>query len=215
MTGSEPTRPTIPPSVLVLATGNPHKVQELTRLLAALAIPLQSLADYPAVQAIAEDGSTLAENARKKAAGYARQLCAWVLADDTGLEVDALQGAPGIHSSRYAGEGATMKQNRIKLLEALSDVPPPQRAARFVCQLAVADPAGEIVAEAQGYCPGAILRQPSAGACGFGYDVLFQVDGTSLTLAEMNPEQTARWGHRGRAVRELLKRWPLASLGRG
>jgi XTP/dITP diphosphohydrolase len=196
-----------PSSLLVLATGNRHKAQELRHLLTSLAVPLRSLVDFPDVRAVAENGSTLAENAQQKAVGYARQLGQWVLADDTGLEVDALAGAPGVLSSRYAGEQATMSQNRAKLLEQLRDVPPPLRTARFVCCLAVANPAGEIIAEAAGHCPGIILQRETTGPYGFGYDVLFRVTGTSQTLAELSPEQTAVVGHRGRAVRSLLEHW--------
>ena len=101
---------------LVLATGNPHKVRELSELLSALDIQLTSLADWPATTPVEENGTTPAENARKKASGYARQLGQWVLADDTALCVDALEGAPGVRSARYAGEHATMAENRAQLL---------------------------------------------------------------------------------------------------
>ncbi len=198
----------IPLRVLVLATSNPHKFRELQDLLASLPATFRSLADFPHVQAVVEDGSTLCENARKKAAGYARQIGQWVLADDTGLEVDALAGAPGVRSSRYAGELATMSDNRARLLDDLRDVSPPLRTARFICHLAVANPAGEIVAEATGRCLGAILQQETVGPYGFGYDVLFKVDGTNQTLADLSPEQTAAVGHRGCAVRALMEHWP-------
>jgi XTP/dITP diphosphohydrolase len=197
----------IPFRVLVLATGNQHKFQELCHLLTPLGVPLRCLADFPNVRTVAEDGFTLAENAQQKAAGYARQLDQWVLADDTGLEVDALAGAPGVHSARYAGEQATMSDNRAKLLDALHGVPLPLRTARFVCHLAVANPAGEIACEATGECRGTILQRETDGPYGFGYDVLFRVDGIHETLAELSPEQTAEVGHRGRAVRALLEYW--------
>ena len=193
---------------LVLATGNPDKFRELRELLVPLALSLHSLAEFPLVRPVVEDGATLAENAVKKATGFARQLGKWVLADDTGLEVDALDGAPGVRSARYAGDGASMVQNRQKLLTALQHVPPGQRTARFVCELAVAGPTGAIVAQAAGHCPGQILTCESGGAFGFGYDVLFEVQNAEgKTLAELPPEQTNQLGHRGRAVCELLKIW--------
>jgi XTP/dITP diphosphohydrolase len=191
--------------ILVLATGNPHKVRELSGLLSPLPVQLASLADYAATRPVEEHGATSAENVRQKATGYARQLQQWVLADDTALQVDALHGAPGARSARYAGPHATMAENRAKLLADLADVPDAQRSARFVCQLAVADPAGQIVAEAAGVCAGRIRRTPAAGPYGFGYDSLFEVAECGQTLAELSPEVTAIVGHRGRAVRALLE----------
>jgi len=195
---------TIP--LLVLATGNPHKVRELSGLLASLGVPLASLADYPATTPVEEDGASSLENARAKARGYALQLQQWVLADDTVLCVDALGGAPGILSARYAGERATMEENRATLLADLELVSDHQRTAHFVCHLVVADPSGQIAAESRGTCAGRILREPCAGQYGFGYDSLFQVSGYNQTLAELAPDITARVGHRGRAVAQLGER---------
>ena len=189
---------------LVLATGNLHKVRELTGLLRSLAIQLVSLADVHPVQPVDENGTTLAENARCKATGYARSLGEWVLADDTGLEVDALGGAPGVRSARFAGENATMAENRARLLQELAGVPLPARTARFVCHLAVADPTGKIVAEAMGMCRGRIQLEASGGEFGFGYDTLFEIVEYSRTLAELGSAATAMIGHRGRGVRRLL-----------
>lgn len=193
-------------TTLVLATGNPHKARELMSLLARLGIPLQTLAGFSDPPSIAENGATVAENARRKAAGYARQLHACVLADDTALEVDALRGAPGVRSARYAGEGATMAENRAKLLAELDRAGKGPRTARFVCHLAVADPQGTIVAEATGECRGRIRHEP-AGTAGFGYDALFEIVEYHRTLAEFGPVVTAAIGHRGRAVRALLANW--------
>ncbi len=192
---------------LVLATTNVHKANELSELLRSLPIPCRSLADFPTASPVAEDGRTLSENARKKATGYARQLLQWVLADDTGLEVDALDGAPGIRSARYAGDRATMAENRAQLLADLASVPAGQWTARFVCHLSVADPAGLIVAEAVGVCEGRLRAKP-AGKFGFGYDGLFEVGGQGRTMAELAPEVVAVVGHRGQAVRQLLTQWP-------
>ncbi len=196
----------LPFSELVLATGNPHKVRELRQLLRPLPIRLGSLADFAGIGPVDEDGKTLAENARRKAVGYARSLGKWVLADDTGLEVDALRGAPGVRSARFAGEGATMAENRSRLLEELAEVPGPDRTARFVCHLAVADPAGRILAEAAGACRGR-LRCTAAGEFGFGYDSLFEIVEYRRTLAELGPAATAAIGHRGRGVRRLVAAW--------
>jgi XTP/dITP diphosphohydrolase len=191
---------------LVLGTGNLHKCRELSMLLAPLGLPLSVLADFPSVIAVPEDGLTFAENARRKAAGYARQLGRWVLADDAGLEVDALAGAPGVCSARYAGEGATAAENRAKLLAELKGMSPAQRTARFVCHLAVAAPTGHIVAESLGACRGRI-RERGAGDLGFGYDSLFEIVEYHCTLGECSPVATAAIGHRGRAVRALLRAW--------
>ncbi len=190
---------------LVLATGNPNKALELRELLAPLPINLQTLADFPNATAPPEDGQSLQDNARRKAIGYARQLRAWVLADDTGLEVDALNGRPGIRSARFAGEQATMTENRAKLLSELRSVPDHDRTARFVCQLAVADPTGNVVAEASGECRGRIV-QDARGNQGFGYDSLFELAEYHLMLAELGPASTTLIGHRGRAARALITR---------
>lgn len=192
---------------LVVATTNRHKFQEFCELLRDWRVPLHALDEFAAWEPVREDGSTLAENACRKAAGYAGQLQRWVLADDTGLEVDALGGAPGIHTARFAGEKATMAQNRAQLLASLRQVPRSQRSASFVCHLAVADPTGAVVTRAVGRCQGWVREQASAGSRGFGYDVLFEVADRGLTLAELSPEETAQVGHRGRAVRELMRQW--------
>ena len=190
---------------LVLATKNAHKVREMSSLLAPLGVPLTPLTEFPRVDSAVEDGATLAENSRRKAAGCALQLREWVLADDTGLEVDALAGAPGVRSARYAGDRADMAANRAKLLAELVSAPGTARTGRFVCCQAVAAPWGEIVAEATGVCCGVVRREP-AGTGGFGYDVLFEVTGTGRTLAELNAAETAALGHRGQAARELMRR---------
>jgi 16S rRNA (cytosine1402-N4)-methyltransferase len=197
------TEPSLPFQRLVLATTNPDKSRELADLLAPLAVPLLSLADFPGVSPVPENGLTLAANARFKANAYSARIGEWVLADDTGLEVDALAGAPGVRSARYAGNDASMAENRARLLRELQHVPEHDRTAQFVCCLAIANPAGEIAAEATGTCRGTIRREPAGGG-GFGYDSLFEVAGAGATLAELSPDQTAELGHRGRAVRQLL-----------
>lgn len=192
---------------LVLATRNRHKLAELSGLLVAWTGAISSLDDYPHAVPVDEQGATSADNAAFKATGYARQIHQWVLADDTELNVDALAGAPGVHTARYAGPQATMAENRAKLLGELVDVPDALRTARFVCHLALADPAGQVVLRSVGMCEGRIRHSPAAGDFGFGYDLLFEVTGVGCTLAELDPAATARVGHRGGAVRALLAQW--------
>ena len=188
---------------LVLGTGNRHKAAELAAILGDLPIELRCLADLPDCGEVEENGTTCAENASIKAAEYASRLGQWVLADDTTLEVDALGGAPGIYSARYAGGDASAMANRTKLLADLSDVPLAQRGARFVCCLALADPEGTIRATSQAYCRGRIRFEPS-GTGGFGYDTLFEIVEYHRTFGELGPVATRHLGHRGRAVARLL-----------
>ncbi|PQO45838.1 non-canonical purine NTP pyrophosphatase [Blastopirellula marina] len=194
----------LPFSALTLATGNAHKVQELQTSLASLGVPLLSLRDFPDATPVVEDGETLRDNAIKKAIGYAQQTGQWVLADDTGLEVAALGGQPGVRSARYAGEQATAQDNRAKLLAALLDVPQAKRSARFVCHLAIADPHGEIYCEAIGECGGRI-RDEARGQYGIGYDALLEITEYRRRLAEMSPAATRLIGHRGRAAQRLVR----------
>lgn len=189
---------------LILATTNADKLRELSGLLGPLGVPLAGLLEFPDVIPVPEKGATLRDNARLKASGYAAQLGEWVLADDTGLEMDALGGAPGVRSARFAGDHADMAANRERLLADLAHVHDSQRSGRFVCCLAIASPTGEVVAEANSVCPGSLRRAP-AGTGGFGYDALFEVDGTGKTLAELDAAATSEWGHRGKAVRALLR----------
>ncbi|MCC9608546.1 non-canonical purine NTP pyrophosphatase [Blastopirellula sp. JC732] len=193
----------LPFPALLIATGNAHKVQELETSLSPLGVPLQSLRDFPGATPVVEDGETLRENALKKAIGYAQQTGQWVLADDTGLEVAALGGDPGVRSARYAGDNATAQENRAKLVAALHDVPLAKRAARFVCHLAIADPTGEIFCEAIGECHGRI-RDEARGQFGIGYDAHLEIVEYRRRLAEMSPAATRLIGHRGRATQRLL-----------
>lgn len=193
---------------LVLGTTNPHKAAELAALLTPIGAKLLTLADLDGGLPIDEQGPTLAHIARHKASLQARHLHRWVLADDTGLFVDALDGAPGIYTARFAGPGADAKANRAKLLASLADVPPPRRTARFVCHLALADPHGTLRAESEGCCHGRI-RTAEAGAGGFGYDALFELLEYHRTYAELGEVALSRLAHRARAVERLL-----AAVGR-
>lgn len=191
-------------SELVLATSNPHKAEQFRSLLGATSLRLKDLSAFDPVSAVAEDGTTIAENARLKAVGYATQIGACVLADDTGLEVDALQGAPGVKSARFAGPDATMDENRAKLVRLLDGRPREERSARFVCCLALANPAGQVIVEGTGICHGVICDE-AIGGKGFGYDSHFELIEYGKRLAELGPAATNLIGHRGAALRSLLR----------
>lgn len=187
---------------LVLGTTNRKKAQELADLLCGLPIELKTLADFPNPPAVTEDGQTFADNARKKASQLATALNSWVLAEDSGICVDALAGRPGVYSARYAGPAATDDANNRKLLTELGDTPDDQRTAYYVCTLAVADPTGRIRAEAEGRCHGLITRLPR-GTGGFGYDPLFLLREYHHTFGELPAVVKAHLSHRARAIYRL------------
>jgi XTP/dITP diphosphohydrolase len=189
--------------VLVVGTANRKKGLELADLLAPSGLELRTLADFPQAIEVAEEGDTFAANAAEKAIQQAKHLGLWVLADDSGLAVDALGGAPGVRSARYSGPGATDASNNRLLLEQLSDVPPPRRTACFVCHATLADPLGAIRGESEASCRGHILLEPH-GTAGFGYDPLFEIAEYHRSFAELGPLAKACLSHRARAVRRLL-----------
>ncbi len=152
---------------------------------------------------IVEDGDSFAANAILKAAGQARHLGRWVLADDSGLEVDALGGAPGVYSARYAGPDATDDENNQRLLADLGDLPIERRTARYVCHVAVADPVGTIRAESHDTCRGRI-RHEEVGTNGFGYDPMFEVVEYHRTFGQLGPHVKQALSHRSRALRAIL-----------
>ena len=196
-----------PNNIVVLATRNRHKVQEIQALLADLPIHLLSLADFPDLPDVIEDGSTCQENAVKKARETAAGTGHWALADDTGLEVDALGGRPGVFAARYAGEDATYADNCEKLLNELKQIPVERRSARFLTVMALADPKGQIEV-VEGELQGQISEQ-FYGSQGFGYDPVFYVPKAHKTLAEMTLTEKNELSHRGQALRsakDLLKR---------
>jgi XTP/dITP diphosphohydrolase len=164
---------------------------------------LKTLADFPAAIEVAETGTTFAENARLKATVQARHLQHWVLGEDSGLSVDALQGAPGVYSARFSDPGATDERNNALLLEKLAAVPLEKRGAHYTCYAALSDPNGNIQAESEGICRGRILTQP-AGSGGFGYDPLFEVVECHRTFGELAPAVKAVLSHRSRAIRQLV-----------
>jgi XTP/dITP diphosphohydrolase len=195
---------------LVLGSRNCKKCREMVELIAPPwetspwleRIELHSLNEFPDVPEVVEDAESFAANARKKAAETAQALGRWVLADDSGLTVDALGGAPGVLSARYAGEPCDDAANNRKLLEALADVPDDGRGAAFRCALAVADPAGAIRLEAKGHCRGRITREPR-GTAGFGYDPLFLIPEYHKTFGELSPLVKHQLSHRSRAIAEI------------
>jgi XTP/dITP diphosphohydrolase len=198
---------------LIIGTTNVAKGRELAELVEPYGFAVQTLHDLPASPDVVEDGETFAANARKKAREYAQRFAAWVLADDSGLEVEALGGRPGVCSARYAGESATDEANNARLLAELGDRPAAKRAARYVCHVAVADPRGEIRAESHDICTGRIARAP-AGTNGFGYDPLFEVVELHRTFGELGTRVKAALSHRGRAMRAIVpKLVALAAAG--
>jgi XTP/dITP diphosphohydrolase len=188
---------------ILLATRNGKKRRELARILdaAEVGVRLLDLELHPDVPDAPEEGATFAENARAKALWYASRTGQLCLADDSGLEVDALGGAPGVRSARYSGPGASDADNRRKLLAELAGVAPERRTARFRCALALAD-ADEIVFEADGVAEGAIL-DAERGSAGFGYDPLFLSAELGRSFAEVEAAAKDRVSHRGRALARL------------
>lgn len=205
---------------LIVATGNPGKLREIRQVLTDVPVRVLGLDELDTrPPEPPEDGLTFADNARGKAMYYAEATGQWCLADDSGLAVDALDGAPGVHSARFAGDEVAPEADRqtidlannAKLLRLLEGTPDPQRTARFVCHLALAEP-GRIIAETFDTVEGRIGHAP-AGSHGFGYDPLFVLPDHGCTSAELAPEQKNQISHRGKAVRHFgsLLRSILAS----
>jgi XTP/dITP diphosphohydrolase len=186
-------------SQLLVATFNAGKVREFASLLATLSLRLRGLDEFPAVREVAETGATFAENAVLKAEGYARQTHLWTLADDSGLEVQALNGAPGVLSARYAGPQATDAERIELLLAELAKTNDEQRRARFICVIAIADPDGQVVKLVEGICEGHLARAPR-GTNGFGYDPVFIPEGYQQTFGELPVEVKKSVSHRALAL---------------
>ncbi len=189
--------------MVVLGTHNAKKAVELRELLAPHGIELRTLADFPAAIDVVEDGNSFAANATLKATQQARHLQAWVIGEDSGLCVDALNGAPGIYSARYSGPQATDPSNNHYLLEQLQGVPAEQRGAHYVCHLTLSDPRGRVQADAEAICRGRIRGTP-AGSNGFGYDPLFEILELHQTFGQLGPAVKAVLSHRARAIRRFL-----------
>ena len=201
---------------LLLATANPAKAREFRHMLASDRLAVREMSEFPEQESVAETGHTFRANACQKAVQYARRHHMWALTDDSGLEVDGLEGAPGVTSARWAelhGRGKGDADNNKMLIEQLKDVPDDRRSARFVCVLALSDPDGRVMLTSRGAVGGVILRAPR-GSNGFGYDPLFYVPELRRTTAELAPEEKHRISHRGKAVRrirELMSRTGLAN----
>jgi len=185
---------------VVLASGNPGKIREVRALLAGLPIDIVGLHELPGLD-LPNEGDDYAENAAAKAVAAARSSGCLAIGDDSGLEIDALGGAPGPRSARYGGPGLDDAGRCRRLLEALLLVPAEARAARFVCVAALATPEGDVVT-ARGECPGVLLRAPQ-GRGGFGYDPIFGLTSGGPSLAELSAEEKQRISHRGHAFRAL------------
>ncbi|MBD0292914.1 MAG: RdgB/HAM1 family non-canonical purine NTP pyrophosphatase [Jiangellaceae bacterium] len=191
---------------VVLATRNPHKLLEVRRILAdttAADVSLVSIADFPRANEVAETGRTFAENALLKASAAAAATGLPVVADDSGLTVDVLNGMPGVFSARWSGRHGDDRANLMLLLDQISDVPDDQRGAAFVCAAALVTPAGYQVVE-EGRVAGRLAREPR-GRNGFGYDPIFVPDGETRTTAEMSPAEKDVLSHRGRAFRAIAQ----------
>ena len=186
---------------ILLATRNPDKVRELAALLGDLGIRIRTLADFPTVPEVEEDGTTCEANALKKAREIALATGLPSVADDTGLEVDALGGRPGVFAARYAGEDASYEDNCRKLLKELAGVPPARRTARFLTVAALAMPGGH-ARVATGTLVG-VIAERCVGSQGFGYDPVFLLPELGRTLAELTAEEKNRISHRAKAFRAM------------
>jgi len=201
------------PQSLLVATQNKGKLEELRQLLGDLPLELYGLTDFPDVETVPETGESFIENASLKAAGYATQTGLLTLADDSGLEVDALGGAPGIRSARYAGEGASDADRTARLLAELSNIPAAKRSARFVSAVAIATSEGQIINVSVGTCDGHIDFAPR-GSGGFGYDPVFIPSGYDKSFGELESAIKNQISHRARALsgtREFLRTLTIPS----
>ena len=191
------------PRRLVIGTRNRRKFAEIAALLRGLDVDLVSLDAFPGQAAVPETGATFQENAQAKALGYARATGQWALADDSGLEVDALGGEPGVRSSRWAGHDGNDHANNRRLMEALAGKPQPW-TARYRCAIAVATPE-RVLLTAEGSCEGRITDRP-AGRGGFGYDPHFHLEERGCTMAELPADEKNRLSHRARALQTIRAR---------
>jgi len=187
---------------ILIATKNIGKVRELEKLLEDLPFALRSLNEFPEVPDVEETGATFEENAVLKAREYAKQTNLWALADDSGLEVAALNGAPGVFSARYAGENASDEEKISKLLNEIEEKD--DRSARFVCVMALANETGEIIHLTEGICDGEIALNIS-GINGFGYDPVFVPKDFTQTFGELSSDVKHEISHRAQAIRKIIR----------
>src|SRR4051812_21927211 len=190
------------PAVLVVGTRNPKKREEILEILHDLPIEVRDLSAWPDAPEVIEDGTTFEENARKKAVELSRSLDHWVLGEDSGLVVPALNGRPGVYSARYAGKQGDDAANNARLLAELAPLPDDRRAAYYVCSVVVSDPSGEVRATAEGRCHGVLTRE-ARGTGGFGYDPLFLIPEYHRTFGELSARVKHALSHRGRALAHL------------
>ncbi len=198
---------------LLVATHNKGKVAEFTDMLQDLEIEWLSLDDVGVTEDVEETGLTFRENGVLKARTYAAETGLLTLADDSGLEVDALDGAPGVYTARYGGTGLTAVQRYQKLLNDLKQVPAPQRTARFRCVIVLAAPDGALLGESEGVCEGRIALAPT-GDNGFGYDPIFYLPQFDQTMAQLAAAQKHQISHRGRAMQAIAPRLRAVLQGR-
>ena len=187
---------------LLLATRNRNKVTEMQHALAGTGWQVVMLSDLKDMPDVVEDGGTLEENARKKARSAAKRAKMWVLAEDAGLEVDALGGEPGVHSARYCGDGASDADRMRKVLDRIIAVPDDRRTARFRCVMCLIDPTGKETCF-EGRCEGRISHH-ARGSAGFGYDPIFVPDGYSRTFGELGMSIKGKISHRARAMQQVI-----------
>ncbi len=187
---------------LLVATHNKGKLANFADMLADMEIEFLSLDDAGVTMDVAETGMTFRENALLKAVSYAQETGLPTLADDSGLEVDALDGAPGVYTARYGGAGLTHEERYLYLLDNLTAVSPPNRTARFRCVIVLVAPDGTLLGEAEGVCEGLIAQAP-AGNGGFGYDPVFYLPDRQQTMAQVSSKTKHQISHRGRAIRKI------------
>lgn len=191
----------MPAASLVIATRNRHKTDEIRQIIGS-GVTVRDANDFPDLPNVEETGHTFLENATLKALAISRCVDGYVLSDDSGLEADALDGAPGVWSSSYGGEEGNHQRNNARLLDAMKDIPAGQRSARFVCVMVIARN-GESLAHFRGSVEGSILPAPS-GSEGFGYDPIFVPAGHSASFAELGAETKNQLSHRARALAQAL-----------
>ena len=188
---------------IVLASRNHKKAREVAEILAPAGFCVIPVTEFPDVPEVEEDGLTFAANAAKKASEVAKHLGQWVIGEDSGLQVDALNGGPGIYSARYSGDGATDEKNNQKLMAELINVPDEKRGAGYLCSVALSSPAGDIRVACEGTCRGRILREAN-GAGGFGYDPYFLIPEYHLTFGQLSSVVKHRLSHRARAFAKFV-----------
>lgn len=189
--------------IVVLASQNQKKISEIRELLAPFGIPLKSVSDFESIPDVVEDGESFRANAEKKAIEVALATEHWAIGEDSGLQVDALNGAPGIYSARFSGPNATDDENNHKLLEELQEIPDKKRGAGYVCHVAVADPSGKVQLNVEATCRGRINHE-AKGANGFGYDPYFEIPEYRKTFGQFKPIVKQQISHRAKAFERLI-----------